>query len=598
MKNKIYYKILGAFALLVALVSCDPFMEDNPESSFNLPPDPAEMDFSITQADDAFHYKVELVSPAMSGIYSVAFDLGNGSMVKKSSTVAYYPMPGDYTITMTITTNAGSSSVSKSLTTTETDYTIFTDEKYIFLTGGIENKQGRTWRLEAETPGHLGVGPAADPNSSGLEWWSASPFQKATTGAYDDEITFKIEGFAVTYDNKGVSYVKNYRASDTDLAQYYLNPRENDTDFDVDYQTPVSGTWSFVEKEDGLYLKLSSEKPLFPCFDVGAQDNEYKVLSITNTRLELAANTAAKYDPGLKWHYFLIPTDYQKPQVEYSISVDATGDINTFGVTFTVINIPAGESINKITVDFGDGTVKETTDVNEVFSNTYMRKGTYNVTVTTETSVETKTEAFPVVVAENHPDYQEFLLDEIVMYADFSEVMLAPVEGENCAINVVDNPSNIYPNKSSKVAFYSKTNQPWANAFLKLPAGYRFDLRQKHTFKLKVYGKAGDQVLLKLENTDRGGNAWQTGTADLIYTIQKDNTWEIAEYEMAGNPAGWDWTGDIFTADVVADDNFNHDFYNVVRIMLNPGVDSGTHEFYFDELAGPHVEGIKSATIK
>jgi hypothetical protein len=100
---------------------------------------------------------------------------------------------------------------------------------------------------------------------------------------------------------------------------------------------------------------------------------------------------------------------------------------------------------------------------------------------------------------------------------------------------------------------------------------------------------------MKLENTDKGGNAWQTGTADLIYTIQKENTWEVAEYNFSGVSAGWDWTGDIFTSDVVADPNFNNGFYNVIRIMCNPGNIVGTHKFYFDDLSGPHVEGLKSA---
>jgi hypothetical protein len=158
--------------------------------------------------------------------------------------------------------------------------------------------------------------------------------------------------------------------------------------------------------------------------------------------------------------------------------------------------------------------------------------------------------------------------------------------------SIVDNPSKIYPDKSAKVGYYTKTNQQWANAFMQLNPGYRFDLRLQHVFKILVYGKAGDKVLLKLENTDKAGNAWQTGTFDVIYTIQNNNTWEVAEYNFSGVGAGFNWTGDIFTADIVADPNFNHDFYNVVRIMLNPGVGTGTHSFYFDDLSGPHVEGI------
>jgi hypothetical protein len=98
--------------------------------------------------------------------------------------------------------------------------------------------------------------------------------------------------------------------------------------------------------------------------------------------------------------------------------------------------------------------------------------------------------------------------------------------------------------------------------------------------------------LLKLENTDRGGNAWQTGTADVTYTIKKTNTWEVAEYNFNGVGAGYNWTGDIYTTNIAADSRFNNGFYNVVRIMLNGGVGTGTHQFYLDDLSGPHVEGI------
>jgi hypothetical protein len=181
----------------------------------------------------------------------------------------------------------------------------------------------------------------------------------------------------------------------------------------------------------------------------------------------------------------------------------------------------------------------------------------------------------------------------MITYNDFSEVQVFPVLGQDCSVTIVDNPSKIYPNKSTKVAYYTKSNNQWANAYMQLNAGYRFDLRLQQIFKVYVYGKAGDQILLKLENTDKGGNAWQTGTYDLIYTIQKDNTWEVAEYDFNGVGAGWDWTGDIFTSNIITDDRFNHDFYNVVRIMCNPGNGSGTHSFYFDDLSGPHVEGIQ-----
>lgn len=592
MKNKIFSKILGIFALIL-MFGCEPYMDDKPESGTNLPPDPGTMNFSITPGADEFHYKVELASPELNGISVVSFNLGNGTTVKASSGIGYYPLPGEYTITMTITTNGGSSTISKKHTTTKTDYTIFTDEKYVFLTGGANNANGKSWVLDAEMQGHLGVGPAG---GNPLEWWSAQPFNKTGTGAYDDELVFNLNGFKVTYDNHGVSYVKGYMKDDPKLASLYKNPRQNKDDWDVDYATPVAGTWSINEKPDGFYLKISSDKRIFPGLDVGATNDEYKILNITENSLELSCPSA--YENWTNWHFLLKPKNYERPKIEYSVNIQAESGINTYGMHFTVNNIPSGQTINKIAVDFGDGNTEETSDVNEVLTNTYLRKGSYSVTVTVSTSLGVESKSFPVNITDNHPDYVEFQLGEIVMYNDFSEVIMVPFAGQDCFVATADNPSRIYPNKSTKVGYYSKTNNQWANAYMKLPSGYRFDLRQQHIFSIKVYGKAGDVVLLKLENTDKGGNSWQTGTFDVKYTIKKDNTWEYAQYDFSGVGAGWDWTGDIFTGNVVTDDRFNHNFYNVVRIMLNPGVGNGTHEMYFDELAGPHVEGIKSATIK
>jgi hypothetical protein len=180
----------------------------------------------------------------------------------------------------------------------------------------------------------------------------------------------------------------------------------------------------------------------------------------------------------------------------------------------------------------------------------------------------------------------------MVMYVDNSEVEMAPVQGENCAITVVENPERIYPNKGINVLHYRKENDPWANAFMKLPAGYRFDLTKTSVFRIMVRGKAGQEILFKLENTDKA-EPWKTGS-ELIYTIQADDTWEVAEYDFAGVGAGWDWTGEEFTSDITTDSRFNEGFYNVLRIMCNPGNDQGVHEFHFDDLAGPHVEGLKS----
>jgi PKD repeat protein len=580
--NKTIFSMFGILALMGLLTGCEPQMDSKPD--VGAAPTESQVDFTISpQSGSDFKFAVENTSPVV-GIPS--FDLGNGTKSTDSKAVGYYPLPGVYTVALTLATKGGTATKTKQITQTKTDYTIFTDPKFIFLSGGTNAASGKSWVLDSLAQGHLGVGPAG---SAGLEWWSSNPLVKQGVKVmYDDIINFKINGFAATLTNHGKSYVKDFRKGDA----AYSNQVMNDVDYVVDF-TPAPGKW-FIETVGGKdYLSLSGTKPMFPCFDTGAKNGRYQILKIEENVLELVAEGG----DNNAWHYQLIPQGYVKPKVTFTVDVAKTSNLNEYAVKLTNVVIPAGLTITKLNVDFGDGTTKESSDYRSIVTNTFMRKGTYNLNVTVTTSNETLPSAKSVTVADNHPTYVPFLLDLMVVYNDFSEVSMAPVLGQDCNVTVVDNPAKVYPNKSTKVASYSKTNNQYANANMLLKSGYRFDLRLQHIFKVMVNGKAGQKILLKLENTDKGGNAWQTGTYDLIYTIQKDNTWEVATFDFAGVGAGWDWTGDIFAPNIVADPRFNHDFYNVVRIMCNPGDGAGTHQFYFDDLSGPHVEGLKSGKL-
>ncbi|NEW81473.1 MAG: hypothetical protein GZ094_03800 [Mariniphaga sp.] len=580
-KNKYFRNIAGLIALMAVMLGCSPQMDTKPD--IGLAPTEDQLDFSITPGTNDFKFVIKNTSSVV-GIPS--WDLGNGSKSSDAQAVGTYSLPGEYTVTLTLVTRGGTAVKTKKITQTKTDYSIFTDAKFVFLSGGINAVNGKTWVLDSLAQGHIGVGPAG---TAGLEWWSAAPLaKKAVKVLYDDKINFKVNGFVATLTNHGVSYVKDFQKADP----AYTNAIINDADYMVNF-TPVPGKWFIEDKNGKSYLTMSAAKPLFPIFDTGAKDGAYQILKLEENLLELVATGS----DGLAWHYQLIPEGYVKPTVTFELSATLTANVNEYAVKLNNTVIPAGLSVTKVVVDFGDGTIKESTDYHAVFTNTYMRKSPYNMTVTVTTSNETIVKTKLIEIAANHPSYVPFLLDMMVVYNDFSEVALAPVNGQDCGVTIKDNPSKVYPNKSSKVAFYSKENQQWANANMQLKPGYRFDLRLQHIFKIQVYGKAGDKILLKLENTDRGGNAWQTGTADVIYTIRKDNTWEIAEYNFSGVSAGFDWTGDQFTGDIVSSSQFNHDFYNVIRIMCNPGVGTGTHQFYFDDISGPHVEGLKSATL-
>ena len=578
--KKITYAL--AIAVLgILLASCEPTEIQKPD--VGAAPTANDLQITMTPGNDAFHFVMENTS-TVAGIAN--WDLGNGTKITGEKVTAYYPVAGTYTITLTLYTKGGNASKKADQVTTETDWTYFSDPVIIMLCGGPDAVNGKTWVMDSLAQGHMGVGPDL---LNSMMWWSAGPLAKSFKGLYDDELTLKLTDFVAIYDNKGVSYVKDFRITDP----AYSHPRINDTDYMVDYPGPINGSWAMNKKDGVKYLNLSATSPIFPCFDTGAKDGEYQILNITDNSLELACIGG----DGNAWHYLLIPKGFVLPSISFNAAFTETGNANEYLFSLNDLSVPAGLSITGVIWNFGDGTTVETNNPTQPQVHTYLRKGNYKVGVQVMGSDgKTYDQDLAVKVDNNHPDYDEYLLDAMVMYTDFGETELVPagldLAGGTASLTVVGNPdASLYPNRSKNVALFTKTNTEWANVFVQLPDGYRFDLRLQSRFKVLVYGTAGQEVLLKLENTDRGGNAWQTG-CELKKTISATNKWEIMEFDFTGIGAGWDWTGDIFTSDVTSDDRFNHDFYNVVRIMYQPGNAGGTYSVHLDDIAGPHVEGL------
>ena len=573
-KTRYKIRIIGFLSFLLMMSACEPQMKDKPD--IGLPPTADQLDFTITPGTTDFKFVINNTS-SVTGIPS--WDMGNGSKGTGVQVIGNYPLPGTYTITMTLVTRGGVAQKTKTLTQTKTDYSVFTDPKFIFLSGGINATAGKTWVLDSMAQGHLGVGAAG---GTGLEWWSAAPLaKKAVKVLYDDNINFKVTGFLATYVNHGKSYVKDFRRTDPS----YSNPVINDTDYEVTF-TPAPGAW-FIEESGGkTYLTLTGPKPIFPIFDVGAVNGKYQILTIEENLLVLVATGG----DGNAWHYQLIPSGYVKPSITFTVNA-VEGTDNDVACSVTGYSIPAGQTVTNITWNFGDGSDEVTTATkDDVTHHTFMRAAPYTITAKLNTSLGTLTGTKTITLLNNNSAYVPFLLNMMVTYNDFSEVQSIPVLGQDGTFSIVDNPSKIYPNKSLKVGKFTKVNNQWSNAYMLLNPGYRFDLRLQHIFKVLVYGTAGDVILLKLENTDLGGNAWTTGTNDLTYTITATNKWEEATYNFSG--VGSNGAGSIVATDIVTDSRFNHNYYNVVRMMINPGNGNGTFTFYLDDLSGPHVEGI------
>lgn len=287
MKNLKYILFIAVSGLIVA--SCEPTLLEKPD--IGEPPQASDLQITISPGADAFHYIIENTS-TLTGI--ATWDLGNGEAASGNKINTYYPLPGTYTITLTLYTRGGHASATKDQVTTETDWSYFSNPMINLICGGPEAVNGKTWVMDSLTKAHIGVGP--DLGNSSI-WWSANPLDKSGVGLYDDELNFSIQAFKVTYDNKGISYVKDFRKSDAN----YSNARTSKGDWMVDYPGPVTGTWAVVEKDGKSYLKMISAKPIYPCFDTGAKDGEYLILNATETLLELACIGGDKNS----WHYLL-----------------------------------------------------------------------------------------------------------------------------------------------------------------------------------------------------------------------------------------------------------------------------------------------------
>lgn len=574
-------------AVMLIFVACQPEKFGDSDLRLSATPTAEQMEFTITPGVDEFHFVLENLTTVTS-IHTVKWSLGNGGTARGNKVIAYYPLPGDFEVALTITANDGNSTTkTANITQTETDYAFLESPMLTMISGGVAATEGKAWVIDSTTTAHFGIGPA---DGKGDEWWAAAPLVKTNSGAYDDEFVFTLVGFDFEYKNNGDSYVKDYQKDN----EHYSNatPLYGEPDCRVSF-TPAPATWSLNEVDGVNYISLSSSKPVFFGFDYGAVDNQYKIDQVTENSIHMSCIGG----DGNRWYIKLITKGYVKPSVTYALNIAEATDENTWSINLKDVVIPDGLTVSGYSVDFGDGSeMVEVTGYTETLEHTYMRKGIYPVTVTLKASNENVVVSDYITVENYHSTYVPFLLDMMVMYVDNSEVAMAPINGEDCEVTVVENPERIYPNKGINVFHYRKEGKEWANANMMLPAGYRFNLTTNSVFKIMVRGKAGQEVLLKLENTDRGGNAWQTGTDDLKYTIQADDQWEIAEYDFAGVGAGHDWTGDQFTNDITTDSNFNSNFYNIIRIMLSPGNGAGVHEFYFDDLAGPHVEGLKSAS--
>ncbi|MBK5719671.1 PKD domain-containing protein [Dysgonomonas sp. Marseille-P4677] len=294
MKNIIKYGIFALMSFYI-LTSCNP--QESDDYKLGSDPTPGELAFSVTPSAETPNVLIIKNTSPRAGI--PVWDLGNYSKGKGAEVEGQYPFKGEYTITMTLYTSGGSTSISKTITIADDDFALLDTQIYRDLTGGFDDTDGKTWIYDSEKDGHFGVGPAADSKPS---WWSCPAGGKAESSLYKQEFTFsmsKTTGLKLVWKNEGKIYTNG--AGKDDLAKKgYTNATQPPAgDWDVEYTPAASYTFTMNEAAKSLVLGDGA------FFGHYTGSHSYDILDLNENVLYL--KVVSTVESGNGWWYRLVP---------------------------------------------------------------------------------------------------------------------------------------------------------------------------------------------------------------------------------------------------------------------------------------------------
>ncbi|MES2419149.1 MAG: PKD domain-containing protein [Bacteroidota bacterium] len=231
--------------------------------------------------------------------FKAIWDFGNGTTAEGSTVQASYPLAGTYTVKLTIVTDGGYASSSKNIVVAATNPAMLTDPAFDLLSGGLANANGKTWVIDQTQQGHLGVGPIG---SQFPDWYQAGPNEKASTGFYDDEMTFNMNSLKYTYANNGTTF------ANASNAPGIGGPTGSD-DPTVNYTPANNLTWLVTTTNDIKYITISNNG--FISYYLGV--SQYQILSLTADEMWLRC--LDKSNAGNAWYLKLIRKGYVRPVV-------------------------------------------------------------------------------------------------------------------------------------------------------------------------------------------------------------------------------------------------------------------------------------------
>ncbi|MGN7987683.1 PKD domain-containing protein [Pedobacter sp. 22226] len=322
MKLNYIIKQTAGFLALLLLLSFNACKKGNTDKDLGAAPTADQVKFSVTPtATNANVLTLVNQSPGFKALW----DFGNGATADGNTVTASYPLAGTYTVKLTIVTDGGSVSSTKSVIIAATNPAMLTDPAFTTLSGGLANATGFTWVIDQKSAGHLGVGEIAkmEPN-----WYQAGPDEKNGLGFYDDEMTFNMNALKYTYDNKGTTFANAANAPG-------IGGPAGANDPTVNYTPPTNLTWLVTETNGVKYITISGGG--FIGYYLGV--SQYQILSLNENEMWLRC--LDKANSGNAWYLKLIKKGYVRPIVQKPIQAANLADDfqGTANFTWTAENV-------------------------------------------------------------------------------------------------------------------------------------------------------------------------------------------------------------------------------------------------------------------
>lgn len=278
MKNLKY--IIGLFISVTLL-----FIRCTPVGNYNIGAIVAPSNLHITTeiigatADNPFgdgSGAVNITANATNAItYKFIFN-GDEVMVPSGTKTYIFGITGTHTYSI-IVEAIGDAGVSSTATTSVEVLALYNPPAELITM--LTADSNKTWRIESETPGHFGVGPA---DEVAPIWWAANPNDKAGLGAYDDQFIFNVDG-TFTHLTNGTVYGQAAPMTQ-DLGGDKGMIANGNSEFENYPLDDYSVNWTLSAPGGQETLQLSGVG--FHGFYVGG-NHSYIILSRTDTELHL-----------------------------------------------------------------------------------------------------------------------------------------------------------------------------------------------------------------------------------------------------------------------------------------------------------------------